>query len=160
MRGDNRDIAKMVLTNLISGEDATVLFNPETIGESVNVNYARRKFIGGGFEHLHFMGRSNRQVSGLRFPVDTHFLSDDVAAQDILDFMRSLTEIDPGTGSPPVVGVTWGSVLDVQVVVTTFGVSHRMFTEDGDLLAFEVTLDVEEFSDTDASADQYRRGLI
>lgn len=135
-------LSRVSLTDLNSFEKVTVQFNPQTLDESVQVNYTRNKIRGLPHEPLDYENTSNWVVEtefyvdkGKRsgpIPIISSFQTPET--DDFRKFLMSLCYPPKGgrgpglaDAGPPVVLFNWPNTLVFQAVVRDLSFSHVRF---------------------------------
>lgn len=148
-----------VLTNTISGERVSVLFNPEEYTVNRDVQYAQIAVPGLSAPIVQFV-HGNAQTLEMELFVDTLERSSQAGAgsdvRELVGRITSLMDIDPTAHAPPPVLFTWGS-LNFTCVLMRASQRFIMFKADGTPVRARLTVTFSEFRNVDMEAKEVKR---
>lgn len=163
MKFIDRDPARVSLTNLNTGEQLTVQFNPAQLSRRGQVNYARKRPIGQSHEPLHYVNTGNQS-----FILDLFYDHVGVVSlegkgsystgsarrqeqfernQDARKFIESLAyPEEDGTifAEPPDVLIVWPKNLSMVCKLISFSFVDERFNTDGAPIQFTAVTQWEE----------------
>jgi nucleoid-associated protein YgaU len=147
------------ITNTITGDRVTVLFNPEEYVVENGAQYAQIAVPGLSAPVVQFV-HGNAQTLEMELFLDTLEKNAQAAAgtdvRVLVERLVSLLEIDPTMHAPPPVLFTWGSLSFTCVLVRA---SQRfvMFKPDGTPVRARVQVTFSEFRNVDMEAKEIKR---
>jgi hypothetical protein len=157
-------LEKAVITNLVTGEEISVLFNPEEYTVSKDNNFASLavpglrspllQFVHGNLRTLAMellVDSYERHQSGTQAPV--------AAGSDVRALTRRITgllDIDPGTHAPPLLLFAWGS-LAFRCVLAKVSEKFVMFLPSGVPVRARLEVTFNEFTNADFEAKETKR---
>jgi nucleoid-associated protein YgaU len=148
-----------VITNTVSGERVSVLFNPEEYTVNRDVQYAQIAVPGLSAPIVQFV-HGNAQTLEMELFLDTLERNAQAAAgSDVRELVRkisSLMDIEPTVHAPPPLLFTWASLSFTCVLVRA---SQRfiMFRPDGTPVRARVQVTFSEFRNVDMEAKEVKR---
>ena len=158
------ELERAVITNTVTGDRISVMFNPEEYTLSKDINYAQASVPGLSAPILQFVN-GNLQTLEMELFLDTYEshtrnlkvinrAGDDVRV--LTQKITGLMDIDPSTHAPPVLIFTWGS-LSFTCVLARVSQRFTMFNSGG--LPVRATLQVtfNEFRNSDLEAKEIKR---
>jgi nucleoid-associated protein YgaU len=154
-------LERATLTNTVSGDRISVLFNPEEYTVSREVNYAQAAIPGLSAPLLQFVNGS-MQTLEMELLVDTwegHPAAGAQAGSDVREQTRKVVDlmnIDPKTHAPPVVLFTWGS-LTFTCVLARATQRFIMFRPDGIPVRARLQVSFNEFRNVELEAKEIKR---
>ena len=159
---------RMILVNVRTGEEKTVLRNPLRPIQDITVNYNRMGSPGLSHQPLQYSNTGNATFPDMQFfiskysAVKSGLLND----PDILDFERFLlsftapSEMGQGIlgGAPPRILLIWPApVFSVECVVTKLRFEYQRFaTRTAELLRYVATVSFEEIRDERLTSEDLR----
>jgi nucleoid-associated protein YgaU len=155
---------KAVITNTVSGDKISVMFNPSDYTVNADVNYAQSVIPGLSGPVLQFVS-GNMQTLEMELFLDTY--EQHKAGNRILnnaqDDVRTLTaqitslmSIQPSTHAPPVLLFTWAS-LSFTCVLARATQRFIMFKPDGTPVRARLQVTFNEFKNVDLEAKEVKR---
>jgi LysM repeat protein len=134
---------RILITNEKSGEQFSVMFNPEEYSLNKDNNYASQAIPGLSSPLLQFV-HGNLRTLDMELFFDTFEVQQDVRGetQKIVD----LLQIDSDLHTPPVLRVTWGS-LDFRCVLAKVNQKYIKFFSDGRPARARLTVTFNEYLD-------------
>ncbi len=142
---------KLVITNLVSGDEVEAQFNPEQFKETVEAVYTRLSVLGQSGERLHYQNSKNL---ALELELHFHARSKDQlralhhARRHILSWAHPRKTPGVSGGGPPDLLVTWPGMLSVEVLMLKAACSHVAFDSQSESMHFVAALQLEEQLDT------------
>jgi nucleoid-associated protein YgaU len=147
------------LTNTVTGDRITVLFNPEEYTVNRDVQYAQIAVPGLSAPVVQFV-HGNAQTLEMELFLDTLERNRKAAAgSDVRTLVRRITrlmDIEPTVHAPPPVLFTWGS-LSFTCVLMRASQRFVMFKPDGTPVRARVQVTFSEFRNVDMEAKEVKR---
>lgn len=149
---------KLILANLISGDELEVQFNPTKLQEQIEVNWARLAMPGQSHEKLHFIHTSNFKISlELFFRAMTRDELEKIhyARRQILSwaYPRSISNDIVGGGAPTLL-LYWPKMLSLKCVMGSASITHELFNHEGRSTQFNCSINLEEIRDVRLHFDE------
>lgn len=157
-------LEKAVITNLVTGDEISVLFNPEEYTVSKDNNFASLavpglsspllQFVHGNLRTLTMellVDSYERHQTGSQAPVQA---GSDVRAQTRR--ITALLDIDPETHAPPLLLFSWGS-LAFRCVLAKVSERFVMFLPSGVPVRARLEVSFSEFTNADFEAKETKR---
>lgn len=157
-------LEKAIITNTVTSERISVLFNPEEYTVSKDVNFAQTSIPGLSGPLLQFVN-GNMQTLEMELLVDTYeehkegSRSYNRAGDDVRTLTRQITDlmdIEPTTHAPPVLLFTWAS-LSFTCVLARASQRFIMFRPDGAPVRARLQVTFNEFRNVDLEAKEVKR---
>jgi hypothetical protein len=157
-------LEKARITNTVTGEDITVMFNPEEYTLNKDINYAQTGVPGLSAPILQFV-HGNMQTLEMELFLDTYEAHRENgrtlnrAASDVRVLSRKVTDlmnIDATMHAPPVLLFTWGS-LSFTCVLARASQRFVMFVADGTPVRARLQVTFNEFRNVDLEAKEVKR---
>lgn len=155
---------KAVITNTVSGDKISVMFNPSDYTVNQDVNYAQSIIPGLSGPVLQFVS-GNMQTLEMELFLDTYeqHKSGNRILNNAQDDVRALTaqitglmSIQPSTHAPPVLLFTWAS-LSFTCVLARATQRFIMFKPDGTPVRARLQVTFNEFKNVDLEAKEVKR---
>lgn len=153
-------LEKAIITNTLTGDDVSVLFNPTEYSISRGNTFAQMAIPGLRAPLLQFVN-GNMQTLEMELLVDAYEAhsgrneaGDDVRM--LTDQIVGLMNIDPETHAPPVLLFTWGS-LSFTCVLASVSQRFIMFRPDGVPVRARLQVTFNEFTNADLEAKETKR---
>lgn len=157
-------LEKATITNTVSGERVSVMFNPEEYTVNRDNNFAQMAVPGLRAPLLQFV-HGNMQTLDMELFLDTYeghqsgTSNLNQAGQDVRDLTRKITDlmsIDSTTHAPPVLLFTWGS-LSFTCVLARASQRFIMFLPDGTPVRARLQVTFNEFTNAEMEAKEVKR---
>jgi hypothetical protein len=152
---------RMTLVNLDNAETKEVMFNPDELEESFQVNWTRRQVPGLPHEPLQYSNTGNLTTTLNLYCISRD--EDQVESDDFKRFIISLgyprsTADSIATGAPPRVLLIWPQHLSIQCVVNgNVSFKTTAFSIDGRALRWSASVPFEEIRDFRLTSEDARR---
>jgi hypothetical protein len=152
--------SKVTITNIGAAETLAVQMNPETIEETVNVNYEALSILGLSHQPLQYQNTENHKLP-LKLPFDAlHSSKTDI--MDARSFLLALCYSRTGAqtvlgGAPPRALVVWPSFFSLTCAVRSLKIEHMRFNLKGRPTYYVATLGLEEIRDFRLLSEDVRR---
>jgi hypothetical protein len=158
------ELEKALITNLVTGEDVEVMFNPEELTLNKENNFAQMNVHGLGSPLLQFVhgGLATLQLELLVDSYERHQVGNRVLNQAGADVrtltarITSLLDIDPDTHAPPVLLFAWGGVT-FKCVLAKASERLIMFLPSGIPVRARLQVTLNEFTNADLEAKETKR---
>jgi hypothetical protein len=141
------------ITNTVTGEVVTVLFNPEEYTLAKDVNYAQQSPFGRRSPILQFVA-GNLQTLEMELLLDTYEAGGDV--RELTGKVTGLMEIQPATHVPPVLLFSWGSLV-FRCVLARVTQRFVMFRPDGVPVRARLQVTFDEYDPVDLEPREIKR---
>jgi hypothetical protein len=153
-------LEKATITNTVTAERVSVLFNPEEYSVSRDNNFAQLAVPGLRGPLLQFVN-GNMQTLDMELLVDSYEAHGNAnqAGGDVRELTGRITglmDIDPTTHAPPVLLFTWGS-LSFTCVLAKASQRFIMFRSDGVPLRARLQVTFNEFINAEVEAKEIKR---
>lgn len=154
-------LEKAVITNVDTGEDFEVIFNPEEYTINKDNNFAQIAVPGLQSPLLQFVN-GNLKTLEMELLVDTyesHKAGGRLISRDVRDVTRrisGLLDINPETHAPPVLLFTWGSLV-LYCVLARVSEKFIMFLPDGIPVRARLNVTFNEFINKTFEAKEVKR---
>jgi len=154
-------LEKATITNGVTRDSITVMFNPEQYTLSKDVNYAQAAVPGLSSPLLQFVN-GNLQTLELELLLDTleaHPESGTAAGEDVRPLVRRLTslmDVDPSRHAPPPLLFTWSS-LGFDCVLARATQRFVMFLSDGTPVRARLQVTFNELPNAELEAKEIKR---
>ncbi len=146
-------LTKALITNTVTHDQITVLFNPEEYTVNKDNNYAQAAVPGLKGPLLQFV-HGNMGTLEMELFLDTYEAQQDV--RDLTKQITKLLEIVPALHAPPPLIFTWGS-LDFTCVLARASQRFIMFLSDGTPVRARLQVTFNEFINTELEAKETKR---
>ncbi len=140
-------VGKAFFTNLSTGDEIPVQFNPTEFSKTLEVEYARQTVPGLSHKVLQYVGTSNTQIE-----LELYFIADSVeqmkaniktrSAIEALCYPRSATSV--ADGGPPRVLFVWPRFATMTMVITGMTDTFTLFERYGRPREMTISLALEE----------------
>ncbi len=144
--------AKMLLSNIATGETIEALFNPTRFSESLEVNYARLSIPGLSHQVMQYVNTNNVAI-----PITLYFdaFKKSSSFEQVLYQRRFLQHLCyPKRGAQTVAGggtpralFVWPSFIRLTCVITSLTFQYLNFNRRGQPIRFTADLNFEEIRD-------------
>lgn len=152
-------LEKVTLTNTVSGDRVTAMFNPEDYTVSRENNFAQAAIPGLSAPLLQFVNGA-MQTLEMELLLDTREAHGSAAAgsdvRDQTNKVLGLMDIDASTHAPPPVLFAWGS-LTFTCVLARATQRYIMFRPDGVPIRARLQVTFNEFRDVELEAKEIKR---
>lgn len=153
-------LEKATITNTVTAERVSVLFNPEEYSVSRDNNFAQMAIPGLRGPLLQFVN-GNMQTLDLELLVDSYEAHENAnsAGDDVRNLtgrITNLMNIDAATHAPPVLLFTWGS-LSFSCVLARANQRFIMFRPDGVPVRARLQVTFNEFINAELEAKETKR---
>jgi nucleoid-associated protein YgaU len=157
-------LEKATITNTLTGERVSVLFNPEEYTVNREVNFAQTSVPGLSAPIIQFVN-GNAETLDMELFLDTNEMhrsgsrvlnqrGDDVRA--LVSQITHLMQIAPQSHAPPVLLFTWAS-LSFTCVLSKASQRYVMFLADGRPVRARLQVTFTEFRNVDLEAKEIKR---
>jgi hypothetical protein len=157
-------LEKAIITNTVTGERISVMFNPEEYTVNKNINYAQTGVPGLSAPIIQFVNGDMGTLEMELF-LDTYeehregSRSLNQAGEDVRHLTRKITDlmnIDATTHAPPVLLFTWAS-LSFTCVLARASQRFIMFLPDGTPVRARLQVTFNEFNNVELEAKEIKR---
>jgi nucleoid-associated protein YgaU len=153
-------LEKATITNTVTGEVMSVLFNPEEYTVNSEVTYAQSAIPGVSGPLLQFV-HGNMATLEMELLLDTQEAHPgrNGASSDVRVLVRAITDlmaIESTTHAPPVLLFTWGS-LTFTCVLARASQKYQLFLPTGIPVRARVQVTFNEFRNIDLEAKEIKR---
>jgi len=152
---------RVSFTNLRTGETVEMPLFPETLGETVAVNWTKQVILGMSHEQLQYSHTSNHTFDDLEFVFRAQSPADLEAITDGRKFLLSLTLPSADAqgvrdGAPPRILFFWPQLVSMTCVLGNVKITHEQFNKQGASVRFKARLTLEEIRDVRLSSETVR----